>query len=230
MSADAAASFHGFPADAFEWFRGIETDNSKHYFSTHRETYEVAVRDALQGLLEELAAEFGGTVKMFRQHRDVRFSRDKSPYKARTYGVIAERSGGRTALYAQLSSEGLFAGTGYYVLATDQLARFRDAVVNDVTGPELESAVRGVETAGVETFGEALRTAPRGYPRDHPRIELLRHKSLIGGRRADPGLGGIARDTALAHTRETWRACEPLNSWLERNVGASELPMQGRRR
>jgi len=54
MSADAAASFHGFPADAFEWFRGIETDNSKHYFSTHRETYEVAVRDALQGLLEEL--------------------------------------------------------------------------------------------------------------------------------------------------------------------------------
>jgi uncharacterized protein (TIGR02453 family) len=186
MSADAAASFHGFPANAFEWFRGIETDNSKHYFSTHRETYEVAVRDALQGLLEELAAEFGGTVKMFRQHRDVRFSRDKSPYKTRTYGVIAERPGSRSALYAQLSSEGLFAGTGYYMLATDQLARFRAAVANDVTGPELERAVRSVEKAGVETFGEALRTVPRGYPRDHPRIELLRHKSLIAGRRIDP--------------------------------------------
>jgi len=203
MSADAAASFHGFPADAFEWFRGIETDNSKHYFSTHRETYEVAVRDALQGLLEELAAEFGGTVKMFRQHRDVRFSRDKSPYKARTYGVIAERSGGRTALYAQLSSEGLFAGTGYYVLATDQLARFRDAVVNDVTGPELESAVRGVETAGVETFGEALRTAPRGYPRDHPRNRTAAPQvSDRGSARRPRPRRNRSRHRARAHARD----------------------------
>jgi uncharacterized protein (TIGR02453 family) len=230
MSTRTATSFDGFPAVAFSWFRGLEADNSKHYFSTHRETYEAAVRGAMQSMLEELAAELGGSVKMFRQHRDMRFSRDTSPYKTRTYGVIAERPGGRTALYAQLSSEGLFGGTGYHVLATDQLARFRDAVLHDVTGPELERAVRSLEAAGVETFGEALRTAPRGYPRDHPRIELLRHKSLIAGRRADPGPDGIGREVALEHARRTWQACEPLNSWLEGNVGASELPIQVRRR
>jgi uncharacterized protein (TIGR02453 family) len=230
MSAKATASFQGFPAEAFEWFRGIETDNSKHYFSTHRETYEVAVRDALQGLLDELAAEFGGIVKMFRQHRDVRFSRDKSPYKTRTYGVIAQRPDSRSALYAQLSSEGLFAGTGYYVLARDQLARFRAAVAGDETGPELEQAVRSVQKAGVETFGEALRTVPRGYPRDHPRIELLRHKSLIGGRRLEPDPDAIGREDALEHACRTWEACAPLNSWLERNVGPSDLPVDSRRR
>jgi uncharacterized protein (TIGR02453 family) len=230
MSARTAASFDGFPAGAFDWFRGLEADNSKQYFSAHRESYEAAVRGALQAMLEELANELGGSVKMFRQHRDVRFSRDKSPYKTRTYGVIAERPGGRPALYAQLSSEGLFAGTGYYMLAADQLARFRDGVLHDGSGPELERAVHSLEAAGVEVFGEALRTAPRGYPREHPRIELLRYKSLIAGRRSHPGPDGIGRAVALEHARRTWQACEPLNSWLERNVGASELPMPVRRR
>jgi uncharacterized protein (TIGR02453 family) len=226
----SSSSFAGFPATAFAWFRGLEADNSKSYFSAHRETYEAVVRGPLQALLEELAAELGGGVKMFRQHRDVRFSHDKSPYKTTTYGVITERPDSRAALYAQLSSEGLFAGTGYYMLAPDQLARFRDAVDDGVTGPELERAVRSAEAAEVETFGEALRTAPRGYPRDHPRIELLRHKSLIAGARLEPDPGGLARHATLDHARGTWQACAPLNSWLDRHVGASELPVDPRRR
>ena len=66
--------------------------------------------------------------------------------------------------------------------------------------------------------GESLRTAPRGYPRDHPRIELLRHKALIAGRRL-PGTSGIGRDAALDHVASTWRAAEPLNAWLDEHVG-----------
>jgi uncharacterized protein (TIGR02453 family) len=217
------SSFLGFRPEAFSWLAGLEADNSTRYFRAHRERYDREVRGALESLLEELADELGGRVKMFRQHRDVRFSADKSPYKTRTYGVIGERSESLAALYAQLSAEGLFAGTGYYVLASDQLVRFRGAVDDERTGKHLERAIATATGAGVETFGEALKTAPRGYSRQHPRVGLLRHRFLIGGRRLDRGRDGIGRSAAMDHTRRTWAACAALNAWLDSNVGASEL-------
>jgi uncharacterized protein (DUF2461 family) len=130
------------------------------------------VRGALEELLEELAEELGGRVKMFRQNRDLRFARDKSPYKTTTYGLIVDRPASLAGLYAQLSSGGLFAATGYYFLAPDQLDRFRDSAADEGIGPELERALAAVRAAGIETFGEGLKTAPRGYPR----VGLLRHK------------------------------------------------------
>ena len=209
-------AFDGFSPDSFAWFAGLEADNSKTYFTEHRETYDRAVRGALEALLEELADEFGGRVKLFRQNRDIRFSRDKSPYKTRTYGVIQDRPSSRAPLYAQISREGLFAGSGYYLLDSAQLERFRDAVVDDRSGPELERAI-----AGIETFGEALKTAPRGYPRDHPRVGLLRHKSLISGSRLAPTKKRISRNAALDHARTIWNACAPMNAWLDAHVGAT---------
>jgi uncharacterized protein (TIGR02453 family) len=221
-------AFAGFPPEAFAWFTGLEADNTKRWFDAHRETYDAAVRGQFEAMMDDLADDLGGEVKVFRQHRDIRFSTDKSPYKTRTYGVIFDRPDRAPTLYAQLSATGLFAGTGYYVLASDQLARFREAIADDRTGPALEKAVAAVEGAGVETYGEALKTAPRGYPRDHPRIVLLRHKSLIGGARLAPADDGIGRDAALRHARATWSACDPINAWLAANVGPSELPEETR--
>ncbi|MEA2289789.1 MAG: hypothetical protein QOD55_1786 [Solirubrobacteraceae bacterium] len=219
-------SFDGFPRETFSWFAGLEADNSKRWFTANRDTYDDVVRSALEALLEELAGELGGEVKLFRQNRDVRFSADKSPYKTTTYGLIAERPDSLAALYAELSSGGLFAGTGYHALVADQLTRFREAIAGEATGPSLETRIAAARAAGVETFGEALKTAPRGYPRDHPRVHLLRHRSLIAGRRLDPGAHGIARDAALHHARITWAACAPLNAWLDEHVGAGGLPAE----
>lgn len=224
----AAQSSAGFPHEAFAWFAGLEADNSKSYFTAHRDTYDESVRGALEVMLEDLADELGGHVKMFRQHRDIRFSHDKSPYKTTTYGLIVGRPDSLAALYAQLSVTGLFAGTGYHMLAAGQLTRFRDAIADDTTGPKLEKAIATAEATGVETFGEALKTAPRGFPRDHPRIQLLRHKSLIAGQRLKPGGKGIKRAAALDHTRGTWAACAPINAWLDDHVGASEIPAEVR--
>jgi uncharacterized protein (TIGR02453 family) len=209
-------AFDGFSGDSFAWFEGLEADNSKTWFTAHRDTYDRAVRGPLEALLEELADEYGGRVKMFRQNRDIRFSRDKSPYKTRTYGVIQNRPGSRAALYAQISREGLFAGSGYYMLDPAQLERFRHAVLDDRSGPELERAIEGIEP-----FGEALKTAPRGYPRDHARGRLLRHKSLFWGARLAPRAKRIGRDAGLAHVRNTWNACAPMNAWLDAHVGAT---------
>jgi uncharacterized protein (TIGR02453 family) len=214
-------SFRGFPREAFAWFEGLEADNSRSYFTAHRDTYERAVRDPLEELLEAFADELGGRVKVFRQHRDVRFSRDKSPYKTRTYGVVLDRPSSLAGLYAQVSATGFFVGSGYHHLEPDQLVRFREAIADDAAGPQLERAVAAVHAAGVETFGEALKTAPRGYPKDHPRVGLLRHRALFGGRRLAPRATGISGKAAVDHARATWAACAPMNAWLDEHVGAA---------
>jgi uncharacterized protein (TIGR02453 family) len=222
----ATPRFDGFPPAAFRWFAGLEAENSRAYFAAHRETYDRAVRGALEAMLEELSEELGGRLKLFRQHRDVRFSADKSPYKTTTYGLIVERPDRLPSLYAQLSAAGLYAGAGYHMMAPDQLGRFREAIVADPAGAELERLIAVAQAAGIETFGESLKTAPRGYPRDHPRVDLLRHKALGAGRRLAVGrgqgdAGGIGREAALEHARTTWAACAPLCAWLEERVGPS---------
>jgi uncharacterized protein (TIGR02453 family) len=209
-------SFGGFGPAAFAWFAGLEASNTREWFAAQRPEYEAAVRGPLTELLEELAGD--APVWVARQHRDTRFSKDKSPYKTRTYGAIDGR------LYAEIAASGLFAGTGYYGLARDQLERFRAAVDDDGPGGALVDIVGALTTDGVETFGVALKTAPRGYDRDHPRAALLRHKMLIAGSRIAPDpRTGIGRDAALDHLRDTWTACAPMLAWLDEYVGPSTL-------
>jgi uncharacterized protein (DUF2461 family) len=174
-------------------------------------------------MLEELSQTFGGEVKVFRQQRNLRFApAGTPPYKTRTYGLLHGVRGPAAALFAQLTAQGLYAGTGYHQLARDQLARFRTAVVDERTESQLAGLVDAARAGGLDVVGESLRTAPRGYPRDHPRVELLRHKALVAGRSL-PGARGIGRDEALEHVGSAWRAAEPLNAWLEEHVGASTM-------
>ncbi len=79
------------------------------------------------------------------------------------------------------------------------------------------------EAAGLQIDGEALKTAPRGYPRDHPQIALLRRKQLIAGDRLAPD-GGITGERALAHARGVREAAAPMIEWLDAHVGPSTLP------
>ena len=197
--------FHGFGPEVFWWFDGLERDNSREYFTRTRDLYEREVRGQLEDLLIELG---GGEVKVFRQHRDLRFSRDKRPYKERTYGVAGR-------LYVQISSRGMYVGTGYYRVEPDQLERFRAAVVDDDAGPELEAALA---KAKLDVDGASLKTAPRGYPRDHPRIELLRRKQLIVGRSLPAG-DGIAREPAVNMARAVRTGSAPILAWLDEHVG-----------
>jgi uncharacterized protein (TIGR02453 family) len=220
--------FDGFGPGVFDWFAGLERDNSKAYFTATREHYETEVRGALVAMLAELGQTFGGEARVFRQQRDVRFSPDKSPYKTRTYGVLQGGPGSGGGLYAELSSRGLYAGTGYHQLARDQLQRFREALDDERTGPALAATVAAAQAAGLEVVGQSLRTAPRGYARDHPLIELLRHRALIAGRRLGDATG-IDRDAALSHVAGTWNAAGPLNAWLDEHVGPSAIAPLARR-
>ena len=160
-------------------------------------------------------------MKLFRQHRDIRFSRDKSPYKTRTYGIVRERPRASPRCTSRCPPRGCSWAPATTQLEPAQLGRFRDAVADAKAGPKLERAVDAAHAGGVETFGEALKTAPRGYPKDHPRIALLRHRSLFAGRRLGPKARGITRQAAINHARATFDACGPMNAWLDAYVGAS---------
>ena len=223
-------TFDGFGPKVRRWFQGLEADNSREYFAAHRDVFEESVRDQMEALLTELSDKFGGEVKLFRQNRDVRFSPDKSPYKTNTYGVLRGSELAAQGLYASISARGLVAGSGYHIMARDQLERYRDAVADDARGPELGKLVAKAEKAGLELWSESLATAPRGYPKDHTRIELLRRKSLALGSTLTFGRG-INRTDGLQFVTRTWRAAAPVTGWLDREVGATtlEIARPGRR-
>ncbi len=223
-------TFDGFGPKVRRWFQGLEADNSREYFAAHRDVFEESVRDQMEALLTELSDKFGGEVKLFRQNRDVRFSPDKSPYKTNTYGVLRGSELAAQGLYASISARGLVAGSGYHMMARDQLERYRDAVADDARGPELGKLVAKAEKAGLELWSESLATAPRGYPKDHTRIVLLRRKSLALGGTLTFGRG-INRTDGLQFVTRTWRAAAPVTGWLDREVGATtlEIARPGRR-
>jgi uncharacterized protein (TIGR02453 family) len=219
--------FTGFPADAFAFYDGLEADNSREYWQANKARYETAVKGPMQALCNEVDERYR-PMHIFRPNRDVRFSSDKSPYKTHT-GAMSELAGG-SLVYVQLSATGLMAAAGYYMMANDQLARYRDAVDDEAAGAELiavadalAKAKRPVRAGG----GGELKTAPKGYNRDHPRIEWLRRKGLIIS--AEFGTPKwVHTRAALAKVQGLWEQAAPLNEWLDRHVGPSTLPPEDR--
>ncbi|WP_353815143.1 DUF2461 domain-containing protein [Agromyces sp. SYSU T00266] len=192
-----------FAPEAFTFYAELEADNSRDWWQAHRADCERHVRLPLERLAA-IAGERYGPAKVFRPNRDVRFSADKSPYKLNG-AMTAGRVGG---VYVSISAEGLHAGGGLYEPSREQLQRAREAVAAD--GPaaaELDAIVRGLEGDGLELAGPFLKTAPRGYDRDHPRIRLLRMTHFAG-------LGTLPPQATMADLDRVWHAVEPLLDWV----------------
>jgi uncharacterized protein (TIGR02453 family) len=173
--------------------------------------YERCVKEPMEELLADLADAFGPG-RLFRPYRDVRFSRDKTPYKL---NCAAHLPGG----YISFSADGLFVGSGLYMPQPEQLRRFRAAVDHPSTGSELESIVASLRREGYAVDApEILKTAPRGYPKDHPRIELLVLKGIVMSRSWPVG-AWLSTKQPRDRVVRALEAARPLNSWLEGNVG-----------
>jgi uncharacterized protein (TIGR02453 family) len=198
-------AFTGFPSAAVEFYEGLAADNSRAYWLANKSVYDTSVKAPMEALLEALD-EFG-PFKIFRPYNDVRFAKNKPPYKENIGAYMG----------------GLFVGSGYYAMQSDQLERFRAAVLGEATGAELMKLVGAARQRGLQPGAiSELKTAPRGIPKDHPRIELLRRKGLMAGRRFD--LAPWMHTTAVVgKVRDTWNAAAPLNEWLDLHVGPSTL-------
>ena len=190
--------FRGWPAEAIDFYDGLEEDNSKAYWQAHKAAYEQAVLRPMEELLDDLAAQYGPG-RIFRPYRDVRFSADKSPYKTAIGATLGE------AGYIRLSAAGLAAGRGMYMMSADQLQRYRQAVDADLPGPDLAQRVAAIRDAGIEvTAHDRVKDrAPRlsqGSSPDRPAVpEGARRLAGVAGLRVaghDAGQGppaGISR-------------------------------------
>ncbi|OLB64914.1 MAG: TIGR02453 family protein [Actinobacteria bacterium 13_2_20CM_2_72_6] len=207
-------AFRGWPTEALEFYEGLEADNSKTFWLAHKEVYEKQVLAPMTELLAELEPEFGAG-KIFRPYRDVRFSVDKSPYKT-AMGATLELGG-----YVQFSARGLAAGSGRYHLEADELDRYRKAVADDATGAPLAKLVAALNRKGIETAAhDSLKTVPRGYPKDHPRAELLRGKGLIAWKEW-PAAAWMETAAAKKRVVDFLRAARALRDWLDANLDAN---------
>jgi uncharacterized protein (TIGR02453 family) len=212
-------TFEGFPPDAFAFFAELEQpdNNRKAWFDENRSRYDASARQPLEALLIAASDEFGDDAKVFRPNRDVRFSRDKTPYKTSISALITIAGEGGPGHYLELHAHGILAGTGMHGFSRDQLQRYRAAVDDEASGEELRGLVDDARERGLQVGGDTLTRGPRGTDPDHPRIELLRHTALTA-MRAVPPSDELSTAAGAELIFDVWRDGAALGRWLIDNV------------
>lgn len=204
------SEFEGFPVAALDFYDDLEMDNTRSFWEAHKAVWTDSVKAPMVALTAALEPEFG-PAKVFRPFRDVRFAKDKTPFKTHQGAFVAV--GPSTGWYVEVSPRGVRTGAGFYEASPPRLAAFRSAIDHDLTGPGLEELVDGLRAGGWEVGGDRLKTTPRGYPADHPRIELLRHRSMTVGRSL--GFEPVIHTAELLDVvRDDWRALRPFVEWV----------------
>ena len=195
-------SFTGVPVAALDFYDDLEMDNTKSFWTAHKEVYDTAVA--------ALEPEFGAA-KVFRPYRDVRFAKDKTPYKTHQGAFVAQ--GPATGWYVEVAAPGVRVGVGFYDASSPRLAAVREAIADPRRGKEREDLLTELQAEGWTLGGEKLKTTPRGYDADHPRIDLLRHKSMTLGKSYgfEPF---IHTPELLDRVRADWRRATPFVDWV----------------
>ncbi|WP_109527829.1 MULTISPECIES: DUF2461 domain-containing protein [Nocardia] len=204
------SGFTGFPLAGLDFYEDLEADNSKTFWNAHKAVYDESVRAPMVALTALLEPDFG-TAKIFRPYRDVRFSKDKLPYKTAQGAVVGTAPG--TGWYVQIGAAGLYVGGGFYSGTPAQIAQYRATVDDDVRGRELEAILAKLRKQGFAIGGDTLKTKPKGYEADHPRIELLRHKSITC-RKEFGAPDWLPTARAATEVRKTWESMRPFIDWL----------------
>jgi uncharacterized protein (TIGR02453 family) len=226
-----------FTPAALRFLRALARHNERPWFEAHRHEYEACVRAPMRELIEEMdvrlariAPEIIGDPRrsMFRIHRDIRFSDDKSPYKTNaacwfyhrdgSRGVGREATGGGAGFYFQVQPGNCFLGGGMWMPPKPALNRIRDAIAEDpqrleriVTDPRVRRRFGGLDEDAM------LKRLPRGYPPDHPGAKWLKFQSFTLGRGLTDAQATSARLPALLEA--DFALIVPLVRWINGSLG-----------
>lgn len=212
--------FRGFPRGGLDFLRELEADNDREWFKANRARYDELLVAPARALGEELEAAGFGRAHLFRPWNDTRFHPGPPIKEHLGLAVGYEGAGG---FYVELSLDGLLIAAGLHNPAPDQLARLRRLIDDGRSAAPLAKAIAAAEAGGLRLNEPELVRAPRGYPADHPRIELLRRRALTVSQRHRLA-GWIHRPTAGARIRGQLDAAAPLVRWLRERVGPTERP------
>jgi uncharacterized protein (TIGR02453 family) len=212
---ESPPAFTGFTEAALDFYDDLEMDNTKSYWEAHKDVYQTSVKAPMTALVTALEPQFGAA-KVFRPFRDVRFAKDKTPYKTHQGAFVA--AGPACGWYVEISARGFRSGAGFYEASASDLGRIRASIANELTGDQLGKILAKLKRAGFTVGGDRLKTAPRGFDADHPRIDLLRHRSLTVGK--DYGFEPIIHTAELVDAvRKDWKAARPLIEWVSARLG-----------
>ncbi|MBO0811554.1 MAG: DUF2461 domain-containing protein [Microlunatus sp.] len=207
-------TFEGFGTAALDFYDDLEIDNSKSFWDANKHVYTESVLTPMRSLTADLEPQFGAA-KIFRPYRDVRFSGNKTPYKTQQGAFVSAAD--ETGFYVELSARGVRIGGGFYHASPERLAGYREAVAADGSGRQLSRIVNQLRRAGFEIAGDRLKTRPRGVDPDHPRLELLRHRSLFAARML--GFDPVIHSADLVEVvRADWQSLRPLVEWVVRHT------------
>jgi uncharacterized protein (TIGR02453 family) len=212
---ESTPGFTGFTEAALDFYDDLEIENTKSFWEAHKDVYLTSVRAPMSALTAALEPDFG-PAKVFRPFRDVRFAKDKTPYKTNQGAFVG--AGPACGWYVEIAARGVRTGAGFYDASATDLGRIRASIADETKGKQLQKILAKLERAGFEVGGDRLKTSPRGYAADHPRIELLRHRSLTVMR--DYGFEPIIHTPELLDAiRADWKAARPLVDWISARLG-----------
>jgi uncharacterized protein (TIGR02453 family) len=229
--ATTATTFTGFPKTAPAFFHELAVEMNRDWFIANKQRYETEWVQPMTALLsyvrDRLAPAYKpvklGEAKVMRIHRDVRFSKDKAPYKTHIGAVITVEGkkvgeGGNAAMYIHLGTEEEFVGVGTYFFDPERLAIWRTQVAGKA-GAEIAALIAKARKAGYEVGGhDDYKKVPKGFDPDHPRADLLKMKGLTAGPGEIPR--GMLHKPELADWLVTHgKALAPLVKWLNTRVG-----------
>jgi uncharacterized protein (TIGR02453 family) len=209
-------AFRGFPPESLDFLRELEANNDRDWFKANRERYDEHLVAPARALGEDLADL--GQMHLFRPWNDTRFHQ-RPPIKEQL--GLAIGYGGAGGYYVELSLDGFLVAAGLHQPAPDQLDRLRRAIDDGRTAAALARALRAATAAQLELSEPALSRAPRGYPADHPRVDLLRRRNFTV-HRLHPLGAWLHRPRAGRTIREELEAASPLVRWLRERVGPSQ--------
>lgn len=225
-------AFPGFPAETAKFLTGLTNNNSKTWFDAHRADYDAyyvepaksfvaAIGPRLQRISPSIAFEPKVNGSLFRINRDVRFSKDKTPYKNHIdlwFWHGDRRGWGAPGFFFRMYADRLILGSGMHKFEKPQLEAYRNAVIDDRAGKALAKTVDKVRAAGPYEIGGATRkTVPRGFDVGHARASFLLHDGLSASLDAEPGKV-VETPQFLDYCLGHFKAMAPISRWLLDNV------------
>ena len=227
----SAPAFNGFGAPTIAFLKGLEKNNSKTWFDTHREEYEQHYKTPAEQFIAAIGPDLAKlrpisylpkvNGSLFRINRDVRFSKDKTPYKPHLdmwFWEGDKKGWGSPGFFLRITPGKLILGAGSHLFDKAHLERFRQAVVADKSGAELEKLLRGLKKTGF-TLGEATRKkVPRGFDPEHPRAHLLLADGLTASTTSKHPVE-LKTVEFVPHCRKQFTPLAKLNDWIGRHVG-----------
>lgn len=220
--------FEGFTKKTFKFLKDLEKNNTKEWFGEHRDIYDEHVlepaQDFVTGMgerLRSIAPDIVANPKtdksIFRIYKDVRFAKDKTPYK--THVGIFFWEGKRKKLenpgyYLQLNKSSIFIASGLYIFPNDLLKPFRDSVVHPNRGAELKSIIKKITKNRSYKVGDThYKRVPRGYDPEHPNADLLLYNGIHAYYEASLPEKIYSSDF-IDYCFKIFRDFSPLNSWV----------------